>query len=367
MKVRHLVSDRASALIQLGKAQYLGVCSMPDLFHFNQTLARRAGAFIGKAWKESLQQLEKIKTTDDYYSQRKPFEDAFLFQDLCKRKYRMAMHAIHKAIHPFNEEGGLKETAQIQRPICQSIRDIEMELIRSKAATRSDNIGTQQMELNKMEEGFQVDEILKLHNQISDIVKGVQQWQQWAKERLSKFVDKHFDTFTLSNLTPDQFRNYLLHYLLPWLYWQVILQRTPTNPKNRPLLDYYQQLIKESTHKYIGHPLTSQLNSAQMHLCQQWADQVVNSFQRSSSQVEGRNGHLAFMHKANRGIAEQRLKVLTVVHNFDIHRADGSTPAQRLFQQTFPDLFEHVLQNVTAFKEPRGPKPNQLVVNNVRA
>lgn len=80
---------------------------------------------------------------------------------------------------------------------------------------------------------------------------------------------------------------------------------------------------------------------------------MVASFQRSSSQVEGRNGYLAFVHKANRGIPLQRLQVLTVVHNFDIRRYDGTTPAERLFGQRFSDPFEFVLQNVTGFPEPR--------------
>lgn len=71
-----------------------------------------------------------------------------------------------------------------------------------------------------------------------------------------------------------------------------------------------------------------------------------------SSQVEGRNGYLAFVHKANRGLPLQRLQVPTVVHNFDIRREDGTTPAERLFDQIFPDLFEFIFLNVTGFPEP---------------
>jgi len=67
--------------------------------------------------------------------------------------------------------------------------------------------------------------------------------------------------------------------------------------------------------------------------------------------AKGRNGYLAFVHKANRGLSEQRLKVLTVVHNFDIKSYDGTTPAQRLFDQ---QLSEH-----------RKSRPKQLKVNGV--
>jgi hypothetical protein len=69
-------------------------------------------------------------------------------------------------------------------------------------------------------------------------------------------------------------------------------------------------------------------------------------FQRTSSAVEGRNGYLSRLHHASRGFSEQSLKVLTIIHNFDLQRADGTTAAQRLFDRQFPDLFEWAGQNM---------------------
>ncbi len=56
----------------------------------------------------------------------------------------------------------------------------------------------------------------------------------------------------------------------------------------------------------------------------------VLSKERTSSAVEGRNGYLSGLHHPNRGFTEQTLKVLTVIHNFDLKRDDGTTAAQRL-------------------------------------
>jgi len=53
--------------------------------------------------------------------------------------------------------------------------------------------------------------------------------------------------------------------------------------------------------------------------------------QRTSSAVEGRNGYLSRLHHSHRGFTEQTLKVLTVIHNFDLKRDDDTTAAQRLF------------------------------------
>ncbi len=56
-------------------------------------------------------------------------------------------------------------------------------------------------------------------------------------------------------------------------------------------------------------------------------------------------------------MSNQRLEVLTTVHNFDIRGLGGKTPAERLFQKPFdlhiPDLFDFALQSVTLFPEPR--------------
>jgi len=84
-----------------------------------------------------------------------------------------------------------------------------------------------------------------------------------------------------------------------------------------------------------------------------WACKIVQTFQRASSRVEGRNGYLAFINHANKGIPEQRKKVLTIVHNFDIRNQDRTTPAERLFDRKFPNLFEFILNDLGKLPEPR--------------
>ena len=59
------------------------------------------------------------------------------------------------------------------------------------------------------------------------------------------------------------------------------------------------------------------------------------------------------LHHARRGFSEQSLQVLTVIHNFDLKRPDGTTAAQRLFGHEFPDLFEWMLEQVGDLPLPR--------------
>jgi len=323
LKVRHLVSDRATALVKLGKEEYLNVCSMPDLFHFKQMFGIRAGAVIGKAYKKALENYEAIKVRTEpkaYYSERYPIEAKYLCQEQYLRLYRNAMDNIHKIIHPFSASGLLQDGKTIKQVLLQSIEKAEEQLVWSKAVKRSDNVGYGSIGEQKAKDSMPVEVHLKAEKQIPQIIAGVESWQEWLKERV---------------------------------YWQEILKRTPAKARNKNLRVYYEQLISDSSIKYAQHLLTQQLSPEQMKICLDWAQDIVCSFQRSSSQVEGRNGYLAFIHKANRGLPENRLKVLTTIHNFDIRRSDGSTPAQKLWKQDFPDLFEFILQNVTDLKEPR--------------
>jgi len=83
------------------------------------------------------------------------------------------------------------------------------------------------------------------------------------------------------------------------------------------------------------------------------------NYQRTSSAVEGRNGYLAQRHHASRGFSAQALKVLTILHNFDLKRPDRTTAAQRLFGHPFPDLFESVLGTFTELPMPRRSTSSQ--------
>ena len=75
---------------------------------------------------------------------------------------------------------------------------------------------------------------------------------------------------------------------------------------------------------------------------------------------------LLLLHHSNRGFSAQTLKVLTIIHNFDVKRDDASSPAQRLFRHEFPDLFLWVVPLMSPLPTPRRslktPKPKKLTL-----
>ncbi len=79
-------------------------------------------------------------------------------------------------------------------------------------------------------------------------------------------------------------------------------------------------------------------------------------FQRSSSCVEGRNGQLALRHHHLHQLRPRKLKVLTILHNYLIRRADGTTAAERFFGAKPQDLFEYVLDRLDVPARPAAPR-----------
>lgn len=74
--------------------------------------------------------------------------------------------------------------------------------------------------------------------------------------------------------------------------------------------------------------------------------ELAETFQRSSSCVEGRNGVLSLMMHRFCRFSEKTMRVLSMVHNFGVRRKDGSTPAERFFGGKHVELFDHLVKNI---------------------
>jgi len=147
-------------------------------------------------------------------------------------------------------------------------------------------------------------------------------------------------------------RQWAREFLLPWVYWEH--QGAHTRGARRKAK--IQRVQAEVRSAFDHHGITQRLAPHVLADWHAWATEQVTAFQRASSAVEGRNGALAQLHHNQRGLPKQRYKVWTVLHNFDCHAPDGTTPAARFFRRTFPDLFETVLSRIDALPQPRRRK-----------
>jgi len=140
--------------------------------------------------------------------------------------------------------------------------------------------------------------------------------------------------------------------LLPLVYWEHHVAHTRCARRKAKI----RQALEAMQVAFGHHALTQCLPAQALKEWQAWATHRVSAFQRASSAVEGRNGSLSQMHHNHRGLPKRRYKVWTVLHNFDCRAADGTTPASRFFQRTFPDLFETVVSHIEALPQPRRRK-----------
>jgi hypothetical protein len=76
-------------------------------------------------------------------------------------------------------------------------------------------------------------------------------------------------------------------------------------------------------------------------------------FQRSSSCVEGRNAQLSLHHHGMHRLSDRKLKSLTVIHNFYLKRPDGTTAAERFFENNPINMFEWLLEKMDLPPRPR--------------
>ena len=86
------------------------------------------------------------------------------------------------------------------------------------------------------------------------------------------------------------------------------------------------------------------------------AKRLATVFQRSSSNVEGRNGYLSLRSHQLRGLdLPRKRECFTAVHNFFLARPDGTTAAERFFGQKPRSMFAAILESVELAPTPLSP------------
>jgi hypothetical protein len=141
--------------------------------------------------------------------------------------------------------------------------------------------------------------------------------------------------------------NLLLKLLIPMLY----LKRVAGSAKDAARRAAIMGVVSQLEAAWRASRATWQALPEQMQQ-RAWAlaEQCAGLFQRSSSCVEGqlslRQHHLHL-------IGRLRLQALTVIHNFELYRADGTTAAERFFGQRPADLFTTLCQRIPLPARPR--------------
>ena len=331
----YLVSDGARALVKLAVSG-LGCVSAADLFHALRALGRPLGRSLGqqaatlKRQQEKLQkQLNKCHEVAGRQALQSLIEDNAADQQQVQQDetiYREALEKVSQTIHPFTLDSLQWQTQRALlthlAPPLQRLWDLAPAYGAQKAQQAIDTFEAQ----------------------ITSFAQAIEAWQQWV-------------TSALDGQTQDPaIRSWVLTCLLPWVYWTQQADKT----RQPSLKRRYQDAASNAFDRLLEQDITLALADHQRERWVLWCREFCAKYQRTSSAVEGRNGYLSKLHHARRGFSEQSLNVLTIIHNFDLKRYDGTTAAQRLFGHDFPDVFEWMLAHVGELPMPRqSSKPQQ--------
>jgi len=322
-----MVSDGAKALVKLALSG-LDCPHVPDLFHLLRAFSKSMGTAIAV----QRAHLHKQQISDASESVQELIATQLRQVETDHQDYQQSLHALSQALHPFHIDTGESQMEhELQSHLQPHLSTLER-LSTIYAPTKSQSV------------------LASWKRQIPAMSGVIHAWWQWVLQSLSA-----------QSLEPET-RNWVLDSLLPWVYWSQQAQKT-----RQPLLKLsYAQAAQQAHSRFLTDTFTSSLNKIEQQRWVDWAAWLSSKFQRTSSAVEGRNGYLSRLHHSNRGFTKQTLKVLTIIHNFDVMRDDASTPAQRLFRHDFPDLFLWVVPRMRPLPLPRRslktPKPKKLTL-----
>ena len=147
--------------------------------------------------------------------------------------------------------------------------------------------------------------------------------------------------------------SYAMHaHLIPSFYLDRVAS-TRTVTQGEPLRELAARL---RTPLFEPGGALGELNPLEQNQLKVQAARLAEVFQRSSSNVEGRNGYLSLRNHQLRGLDHPRKRAcLTAVHNFLLTRPDGTTAAERFFGQKPRSMFAAILETVEIPPVPLSP------------
>jgi len=167
-------------------------------------------------------------------------------------------------------------------------------------------------------------------------------------EFVSRYVGQQI---TQLDLTPPV--SFAMHAKLIPSYYLDRVAQTRNVSDGAPLRELAERLRAPLVEP--GGVLSALSPEAQHHLHDE-AKRLAAVFQRSSSNVEGRNGYLSLRSHQLRGLdLPRKRECFTAIHNFLLTRPDGTTAAERFFGQKPRSIFAAILDSVELAPAPLSP------------
>jgi Family of unknown function (DUF6399) len=347
IKVIQSTSDEGSSILKCTK-ECLGAEHSPDLFHVLQDIGRATSASLRshvshcKAEHEkTLKRIEsctQAKDRDESCTRNKlgrpvdhiqRISEAEVDEDYAKtdleeaqtrqRQVSEARKEISTSYHPIDLETGMaRRPERLEQSLNQAFAAIEA--VAESAELRESSI-----------KGIE-----KARAMIDAMVSTLRYFWVCFNAQLKKY---NF---------PAELETVFKEILMPAYYLKEAGRKAKTAVERQEIENQSQLLLT----RLEGNNTWGERSELAQKQLRKQASQCAQLFQRSSSCVEGRNGQLSLKHHGLRGVSERKLSALTVIHNHFIKRADGTTAAERFYENKPRDLFEYLVANLDYMAEP---------------
>jgi hypothetical protein len=350
-RVIQSTSDEASGLLAY-VAHYLEAHHSPDLFHVQHELVKAVSGprapkerTAHQAVTDATQQLERLQhdpqRAGDEPEKRGPG----------RPKARVSLEQAQQALEAATQEH--KRLAQQREQVRAHIRgighdyhfvDLERGVRRNGPLIASDIHG----HIEQIRIGAQQEELSQSCLERIDKAERVVPKMQATIAFVSGYVGQQVAQLDL--VPPVAFA---MHAKLIPAYYLDRVAKTRTVEGGAPLRDLAERLRTPLFEP--GGALSALSPQAQTHL-HNAAKRLAAVFQRSSSNVEGRNGYLSLCSHQLRGLdLPRKRECFTAIHNFFLTRPDGTTAAERFFGQKPRSMFAAILESVELAPAPLSP------------
>ena len=356
IEIVQVTSDEAKALIKHAEKE-IGANHSPDLFHVVHELFKGTSLAMAREVKTARSAVEEAKTVktrleeskqmyldrgssspycsldwmqkniDDAQADVEVADKAVAEAEKDKEEMADAIRGISDCYHPFNLESGDARSAQT----VSAAIDKKFETIDRLA----EKVGLSESGL---------DHIDKARRVVPLMVAAI------------TFFHRTVRTWIEQLCLSESLQHFVLTRWIPARYVELVAERASDAQTRRRLRLWAAKLMPSP--QEIGHLLSTLCDNDRVMLAYA-VEECAQLFQRSSSAVEGRNGHLGLFHHGHHRLPKRKLEARTVIHNFMKVRPDETTAAERLFDQEPQDLFSWLLKNMSELKRPR-KRPEKL-------
>jgi hypothetical protein len=351
-RVIQSTSDEAPGLLAYVE-HYLEAHHSPDLFHVQHELVKAVSGPMAtkeraayKAVIEAQEQLQRLQThpisTGEVPDKRGPGRPS---------KEPVSLEQAQQALESATEEH--ERLAEQRAKVQQSLRgmghddhfvNLERGVRRNGqliAADMQEHI--EQIRTVAQQEGLSQSCLERI-----DKAERVVPKMQGTIEFVSRYVTEQVAQL---ELTPPT--SFVMHAKLIPSYYLDRVAETRSVSDGAPLRDLAERL---RTPLFAPGGALSTLSPRAQDYLQDEAQRLAAVFQRSSSNVEGRNGYLSLRSHQLRGLdLPRKRQCFTAMHNFFLTRSDGTTAAERFFGQKPRSMFAAILESVELAPAPLSP------------